>query len=65
MVTVFPLSDPGLRPCSSQASWVSHVFGPQVGGHNTYWIFVGYVVESALFPLLAGQYISSSLSQDS
>ncbi len=37
------------------------VLGPRLGGHNSYWNFVGYAIDSTIYPLLAGQYITSTL----
>eukprot|EP00053_Salpingoeca_punica_P004470 m.49290 g.49290 ORF g.49290 m.49290 type:complete len:618 (+) comp12808_c0_seq1:140-1993(+) len=43
------------------ASWVQLAFGRVIGGHNTYWIFVSYLVDSSVYPVLAGEYLVDEL----
>ena len=44
-----------------QVSWVQHVYGPKVAGHNSYALAVSYLVDTAIYPLLAGHYINNRL----
>ena len=46
-------------------SWVEKAFGTDVGGHNTYWVVVSYVVDSAIYPVLAGEYIIDEIADES
>jgi hypothetical protein len=41
---------------------VQHVYGPKVAGHNSYALAVSYLIDTAIYPLLAGQYIDNRLS---
>lgn len=39
-------------------------FGGAVSGHNSYWMFMGFVVDSAIYPVLGGDYIAETLGPD-
>ncbi len=58
----FHPSNPSYPPLP-EVSWVHEVFGGKIGGHNSYWNFAGFVIDSTVYPLLAGKYLAQSLSE--
>lgn len=41
--------------------WVSRAFGRTVGGHNAWWCYVSYCLDSTIYPLLAGKYVATAV----
>ncbi len=39
-------------------------FGGVIGGYNSFWLFMGYVIDSTIYPLLAGEYLVSVLGDE-
>lgn len=38
-------------------AWVDQALGAQWGAQNAYWMFVAYIVDCAVYPALAGEYL--------
>lgn len=45
-----------------QVSWIEEAWPGRVAGHNSYWVFVGYVIDAAIYPALAGEYMVDALA---
>jgi hypothetical protein len=41
--------------------WVQQAFGDLVGGHNAWWTFCACISDSAIYPLLAAEYVASAV----
>ena len=38
-------------------AWVEEAFGTGLGAHNTYWLWVCYSLDAAIYPVFAAEYI--------
>jgi amino acid transporter len=48
----------GWPVAGGMAQWVEIACGEVVGAHNAWWIWVSYVFDSAIYPVLASHYVS-------
>lgn len=44
------------------AAWVEVACGPVVGAHNAWWIWVSFVFDAAIYPVLASEYFSQYMN---
>ncbi len=42
---------------SGLVMWVREAFGKRVGNHNAYWVWVCWLVDSSVYPVLASAFI--------
>ena len=45
-----------------QVTWVELACGPELGGHNAYWIWLTNLFDAAVYPQMATKYLASQLS---
>eukprot|EP00040_Diaphanoeca_grandis_P043843 m.10468 g.10468 ORF g.10468 m.10468 type:complete len:600 (-) comp8329_c0_seq1:77-1876(-) len=47
-----------VRPCDGgMVSWVEDIVGSKLGGHNAYWVWMSYMLDSAIYPVFAAEYL--------
>ena len=44
------------------AAWVELGCGATIGGHNAWWILSSYMLDSAIYPVMAGSYMEKFAS---
>ncbi|KAL1496492.1 hypothetical protein AB1Y20_016446 [Prymnesium parvum] len=54
LATAFP-TDGG------QVAWVELAFGPSLGAHNAYWLWLTNLFDAAVYPQMAAQYLAAAL----
>lgn len=40
---------------TAQVAWVEEAFGLGIGGHNTYWMWLCYSLDAAVYPVFAAE----------
>eukprot|EP00039_Didymoeca_costata_P006039 m.86992 g.86992 ORF g.86992 m.86992 type:complete len:500 (-) comp13082_c0_seq1:101-1600(-) len=40
-------------------AWVEVAYGPILGAHNTFWLWLAYTLDGAIYPIIAAQYITN------
>jgi len=50
----------GWPVAGGMAQWVEIACGPVLGAHNAWWIWVSYVFDSAIYPVLASHYLAAT-----
>ena len=48
-------------PEGGMVDWIVEACGPTLGAHTTYWIWITYVFDAAIYPVLAGEYIGQEI----
>ena len=48
-------------PDAGMVDWIQDACGSILGSHTTYWIWITYIFDAAIYPVLAGEYVAQQV----